>query len=130
MRMAAVGSARPKATLLSWAKAVCPHQPVDAVLAAALPEVAQIAADPRRTIGLATGVEAPGNQRHELGVLLATSSQRLSPVSGKASQAHAQGVGQRLGGKAILESVPYREAAGGISADKMPKAFLKCHAGG
>jgi hypothetical protein len=100
------------------------------VLATAMAQLAQIEPHPRAAVGLSALFKALSNQDSQLGVLFPTLTILLAPMRGKAAFAHLEGLTQSFRAILMLELFHHREPCGGISADKMPKAFLKCHAVG
>ena len=123
--VSAVSGARPEAALLPGPQAAFPHPPGEAILAAALTVVLEIEPHPQTTVGAPTLREALRDERAQLFVVLATRAQSLAAMRGKAALADLQRLGQRVGGILGRELFHQREACGGISADKMPKAFFK-----
>jgi hypothetical protein len=67
--VAAICRAWPEATLLLWPQALFAHEPVDAVLSAAVSELAQIQPQARTTIGAPALFEAAADKRPQLGIL-------------------------------------------------------------
>ena len=65
------------------------------------------------------------DQDSQLGVFFPTLTIRLAPMRGKAACADFEGFTQSVGAILMRELFHHREACGGISADKMPKAFFK-----
>jgi hypothetical protein len=128
--MVTLGGARPETALLPGAQAALPHKPGNPVLATAMTQLAQIEPHPRAAIGVSALFKALSDQDSQLGVFFPTLTILLAPMRGKAAFADIEGLTQSVGAILMLELFHHREACGGISADKMPKAFLKCHAVG
>ena len=86
--------------------------------------LAQIVPHPWNAIGAPALFKTPGDQHAQLGISLATLTIVLVPMRAKNALAHLEGLDQRVGGILMFELFHHREPCGGISADKMPKAFI------
>jgi len=124
LTMATVGGARPKTAFLPGAQAALPHKPGNPVLATAMAQLAQIEPHTRAAVGVSAFFKALSNQDSQLGVLFPTLTILLAPMRGKAAFADFQGLTQSVSAILMLELFHHRESCGGISADKMPKAFF------
>ena len=122
--MATLGGARPKTALLPGAQATLPHKSGHPVLATAFAQLAQIEPHARTAVGVSALLKALSDPGSQLGVFFPTLTILLAPMRGKAAFAHFEGLTQSVGAILRRELFHHREACGGISADKMPKAFF------
>ena len=88
-------------------------------------QLAQIKPHARAAVGVSALLKALSDQDSQLGVFFPTLTILLAPMRGKAAFADFEGFTQSFGAILMLELFHHREACGGISADKMPKAFFK-----
>ncbi len=114
MVVPAFGGAGPEAPLLPGPQAAFPHQPGDAILAAALAAVLKIEPHPQTAVGVPALLEALPDQRAQLFVVLPTRAPGLAAMRGKAALADFQRRGQGVGGIFGRELFHQREVCGGI----------------
>ncbi len=104
MSLAAVGGARPEAPLLPGPQAAFPHEPGDAILAAALTVFLEIEPHPQTTVGAPALREALSDERAQLRVVLATARPSTSPRYSPPPPRLAQSLAAMRGKTALADS--------------------------
>jgi len=84
MSVPAVGGAGPEAPLLPGPQAALPHEPGDAILAAALAAILEIEPHPWTAVGAPALLEASLDQRTQLLVVLSAWALGLAAMRGQA----------------------------------------------